>query len=214
MKPVELLIFDLDGTLVSSAHDIAAAVNYTLTALKKPPLRMNDVMNLVGDGVEKLVAGSIGDAYPERFREALEIFSAYYAEHLLDATDLYPGVEDILEHFRLKNKVIITNKRINFTQKITDGLGISPYFDEIIGADSLPYKKPDARLLLPLLDRFGVGCEQTVVIGDGINDILLAKNAGAISCALLGGLTAEAILRKLEPDFVCNDIRDVTGLFC
>lgn len=214
MIPVELMIFDLDGTLVTSGKDIAAAVNHTLKTLSKPAQPFSEIMRLVGDGVERLVARSIGDAFPKRFDEALEIFSAYYADHMLDATNLYPGVEDVLKHFRHKYKVIITNKRIHSTRKITDGLKITHYFEEIIGADSTPYNKPDAQLLLPLLDKFGVECSQTVVIGDGVNDILLARNTGTMSCALLGGLCSGAVLWELNPDFICDDIREVTGLFC
>ncbi len=214
MKSVALMIFDLDGTLVTSGNDIAAAINHMLTVLGKPTLPPAEIMGLVGDGVEKLVQEAIGDAYSSRFHEALTIFSSYYAAHILDGTDLYPGVAEVLEHFQDKNKVIITNKRIQFTREITDALNISRYFEEIIGADSTSYKKPDARLLRPLLDKFGVGGAETVVIGDGINDILLAKNTGAISCALLGGLSLKETLQELNPDFLCNDIREVKELFC
>ncbi len=213
MKPIELMIFDLDGTLVTSGNDIASAVNHTLTTLGKSTLPTSEIMSYVGDGVEKLVARSIGDALPRHFEKALNIFSAYYTEHMLDATDIYPGVDEVLKYFHHKHKVIITNKRIQFTRIITDTLKITHYFDDIIGADSTPYNKPDARLLLPLLDRFGVVRGQTVVIGDGVNDILLAKNTGAISCALLGGLSARATLLALKPDFPCNDIREMMGLF-
>ena len=214
MKPVRLMIFDLDGTLVTSGDDLARAINHTLEALEKPVLSPEKIMSFVGDGVETLVRRSLGVGLPGHFDKALEIFSAYYAEHILDATNLYPGVEEVLQHFPDQHKVIITNKRILFTRRITDELNITRYFDDIIGADSTPYIKPDARLLLPLLDTFGAAREETVVIGDGVNDILLARNTGTISCALLQGLCSGRILRDLEPDFACDDIRDVMGIFC
>jgi phosphoglycolate phosphatase len=213
MKPVRLMIFDLDGTLVTSGDDLARAINHMLETLDKPALPPERIMSLVGDGVETLVRRSLGDASPGHYDKALELFSAYYAEHILDATSLYPGVEEVLQHFQDKHKVIITNKHILFARRITDGLNITRYFDDIIGADSTPYTKPDARLLLPLLDTFGASRAETVVIGDGVNDILLARNTGTISCALFQGLSAGHILRELKPDFACNDIREVMGIF-
>jgi phosphoglycolate phosphatase len=213
MKRVRLMIFDLDGTLVTSGDDLVRAVNHMLDTLGKPALPPERIMSFVGDGVETLVRKSLGDDASGHFDQALEIFSVYYADHILDATILYPGVAEVLRHFHDKHKVIITNKRIVFSRRITDGLNITHYFDGIIGADSTPYQKPDARLLLPLLDTFGALREETVVIGDGVNDILLAKNTGTISCALLQGLCAGHVLQDLKPDFACHDIRDVMGLF-
>ena len=96
---------------------------------------------------------------------------------------------------------------------MTDTLGISKYFNEIIGADSTDYKKPDPRLLLPLLAKYGAGCDHTVVIGDGINDIMLAKNTGVLSCALMNGLTRREILLALNPDFACEGLFELFSIF-
>jgi len=123
-------------------------------------------------------------------------------------------VEAILAHFHNKKKIILTNKRHHFTVAITDALHLTHYFDEIIGADSRPYKEPDRRLVQPLLDFYGVLPEEAVVVGDGINDVLVAKNAGMISCAFLNGLGSREELLSLEPDFICEDLFDLTQYFC
>ncbi|GAI75088.1 unnamed protein product, partial [marine sediment metagenome] len=107
-----------------------------------------------------------------------------------------------------------TNKRYIFTLKMAKKLGIAGYFDEIIGAESTPYKKPDSRLLHPLLKKFRAGNDRTVVIGDGVNDIMLAKNAGVLSCAFLDGLGSMDVLLSLKPDFLCEDIIELKELFC
>ena len=143
----------------------------------------------------------------------MEIFSDYYARHMLDTTCLCDYVIEVLDHFHEKKKFIITNKRKYFTVKMTDALGISKYFEEIIGADSTAYKKPDPRLFIPLLERVNAVYNDTVMIGDGINDIMLAKNTGVLSCALLNGLTRRDILLGLEPDYACEGLRELIKIF-
>ena len=214
MKQIDLMIFDLDGTLVNSGGDIVASVNYTLKSLGIPVMGTEVIIGFVGDGVQKLIERSLCRDSRDQFDKAMEIFTAYYAEHMLDTTTFYPGVPEIIQHFHDKNKVIITNKRYRFTRAIAEALDIKKYFDDIIGVDTTPYKKPDSRLLSPLLERFGAQRERTVVIGDGINDILLAKNTGALSCAFLNGLGRRDLLLDQKPDFVCENISELKSLFC
>jgi len=214
MKAIKMMIFDLDGTLITSGEDLVNSVNYTLNRLSLPVLSEKKIISFIGDGVQKLMERSLGRFFPEHFAEAMKIFDLYYQEHLMDHTVLYPGVEAILAHFHNKKKIILTNKRHHFTVAITDALHLTHYFDEIIGADSRPYKKPDRRLVQPLLDFYGVLPEEAVVVGDGINDVLVAKNAGMISCAFLNGLGSREELLSLEPDFICEDLFDLTQYFC
>jgi phosphoglycolate phosphatase len=214
MKPIDLMIFDLDGTLVTSGRDIAASVNYALASLGLPTYEQDIILEFIGDGVKKLVERSLGEAAQDRFEEALNIFSRHYEEHMLDSTVPYPGVKEALRHFQDKKKVILTNKRYRFAAGLCDALQLTGCFDEILGADSTPYIKPDARLVGPLLARYRVQPERTVVIGDGVNDVLLAKNAGCLSCAILNGLTDREKLLALEPDDVCEAISEITERYC
>jgi phosphoglycolate phosphatase len=213
MKHIDLMVFDLDGTLVDSGNDIAASVNYTLKVLGIPTKKYEEILLYVGDGVQKLIERSLGEDNHHRFDDAMGIFSAYYAEHMLDSTTLYEPVIEVLEHFCDKRKVIITNKREYFTHEITNSLDISKYFEEIIGSDRTAFKKPDARLLLPLLEKYCAENHRAVVIGDGINDIKLAQNTGVLSCALLNGLTERNILLSLKPDFMCESLSELISLF-
>lgn len=213
MKQIDLMIFDFDGTLVNSGGDIAASVNYTLRTLSVPMMKHNEIISCIGDGVHKLIERSLGLNNQHLFDGALKIFSDYYAKHMLDSTTLCDSVLEVLEHFREKQKLIITNKRRFFTVAMTDAFGISHYFDDIIGADSTPYKKPDPHLLIPLIEKSGVENSNAVVIGDGVNDIMLAKNAGVVSCALLNGLTPRNVLRSLNPDFACEGLSELVEIF-
>jgi len=213
MKHIDLMIFDFDGTLVNSGGDIATSVNYTLRSLSIPMMERDEIIGYIGDGVHKLIERSLGVHNKHLFDDALRIFSDYYAKHMLDTTSLCDSVIEVLEHFREKKKYIITNKRKNFTVAMTDAFGISSYFSEIIGADSTPYKKPDPHLLIPLIEKFGSANNEAVVIGDGINDIMLAKNTGVLSCALLNGLTPRKILLSLKPDFACEGLSELIKIF-
>lgn len=214
MRKVDLMVFDFDGTLVDSLEDIVAAVNHTLSMLNIPMRTSDTIRTFIGDGVHKLIERSLGDEYIDLLPDALEKFKVHYGEHLLDNTQPYENVFEMLNFFKNKKKVIITNKLSSFTIKIANALRLANYFDEIIGSDSKPFKKPDSRLLYPLFQRFDVMADRTVVIGDGVNDILLAKNANALSCAFLNGYTTKKNLMVLNPDYVFADMMELTALFC
>jgi phosphoglycolate phosphatase len=213
MKKVDFIVFDFDGTLVNTGDDITAAVNHTLGALNIPILKKETVIRFVGDGVRKLVKRSLGNENHGKLIEALEILRAYYAEHLLDTTDLYPGVRDVLEYYKDNKKAVVTNKPYSFTLDIARGLKIENYFDDIIGIDSFTYGKPDPRIVDMLLDRYHIGKEKAVVVGDGVNDIMLAKNSGVKSCALLNGYSQREDLLRLEPDYTCESIAELKKIF-
>jgi len=213
MQHIDLMVFDFDGTLVNSGGDIAASINYTLKTLRIPMMEQDEIISYIGDGVHALIERSLGQNSRHLFDDALKIFSDYYADHMMDTTSLCDSVIEVLEHFRRKKKLIVTNKRKYFTAAMTDAFLITHYFDDIIGADSTPYKKPDPRLLIPLIEKLGVENNNTVVIGDGVNDVMLAKNSGVLSCALLNGLTPKDVLASLNPDYACEGLSELTTLF-
>jgi len=206
---VELMIFDFDGTLVTSGEDIANSVNYTLQCLNLPVLAKEKILTFIGDGVIKLIERAVGQEGSAHRERALEIFSHHYEMHMLDHAALYPGVHEILEHFRRKRKIILTNKRFLFTEKIASALQIIDYFEEIIAADSTPFIKPDPMLVDTILERYPTRKEKTVIIGDGVNDVLLAQKAGIISCCYLNGLGKRDELLRLVPDIVFEHFKEL-----
>jgi len=213
MESVDLMAFDLDGTLVSSGEDLAASVNHTLQQLGLPALPAATIRGFIGDGTRMLVGRALGPRAEEWLERAMPIFSAHYAEHLLDHTTLYPDVLDVLDHYRDKKKILLTNKKQQYSLKIAEGLGIASRFLAIIGEGGSPYRKPDPRLLQMVMERWGATPRRTVMIGDGVNDILLAKAAGAMSCAFLGGLTEREKLLSLAPDRTCEALAELKNLF-
>jgi len=213
MKKIDLMIFDLDGTIVSSGADLARAINYTLKELGLPQRTETEIIGFVGDGVKNLIEKALGNQEGSVVDEALAIFSDYYSEHLVENTKLYPHVLDVLKNFAKKTKVILTNKRHKFSLSITRGLKIDKYFEDIIGADSMPYKKPDARLIDYLLNKYSVEKDKVVMIGDGINDIYLAKNSGILSVVFLNGLGNRDDLLAECADYYCESLKEINSLF-
>jgi len=213
MKKVDLLIFDFDGTLVSSSADLTQAINFTLNSLDLKQRTEEDIISFVGDGINKLIERTLGNDHIKYREKAIQIFSDYYSEHLLDNTRLFPNAQDVLENFKDKLKIILTNKRLKFTLAIAKGLNIENYFAEIIGADSMPFQKPDRRLIDYLLNKYGTAKEKTVIIGDGVNDIAIAKTSGIMSCAYLNGLGSRQNLLNLKADYYCDSLLEVNLLF-
>ncbi|NJL17281.1 MAG: HAD hydrolase-like protein [Nitrospira sp.] len=133
--PVDLLIFDLDGTLIESKWDIAHSVNFTLVGLGLPERPIEEIFGFVGDGVKRLLRLAVGEGNQARFEEALRVFRGHYLEHCLDRTTFYPGIEPMLQHFAHKTKAIATNKSIEYTRVILKGLG-PQHFGYMVGGDN------------------------------------------------------------------------------
>lgn len=213
MKKIDLMIFDLDGTIASTGDDLVLCVNHTLKTLNLRERTGQDIISFVGDGIGKLMERALGDRYREHREEAMRIFSVYYAEHLLDNTKLYPHVEEVLENFKNKPKVVLTNKRYQYALMIVKGLKIEKYFAEVIGADSTPFLKPDGRVIDSVLEKHPADRRRTLIVGDGINDIAVARNSGIMSCAFLNGLGRRDDLLKEKADYYCEDILEMNRLF-
>lgn len=213
MKKIDLMIFDFDGTLVSTGADLIQAINYMLNTLKLKEKPGKEILSYVGDGVGKLIEKALGPDNIKYQEKAMTIFTDYYGKHLLDNTKLCPHVEDVLTNYKNKTKIILTNKRYIYTLAIAQGLNIAPYFLEVIGADSTPFLKPDSRIIDYILNKYKVAKEDTIIVGDGMNDIVLAKKSGILSCACLNGLGNRQELLNAQADYYCEDLLEINSLF-
>lgn len=211
-KKIDLLIFDLDGTLVDSRRDITNSVNYTLEKFNLPELSLAEVMEFVGDGAQKLIERSFPGATPEKFETALDIFKKHYQEHIFDNTVLYPGVDETLAHFSTKKKVILSNKPVVFTQQIADRL-LPGQFDLVLGGDSFSARKPSPKPILKVLEEMNVPVTQTAIVGDGSPDILSGKAADIITCAVTYGFRTKKFLMQYEPDYCIDSFLQLKEIF-
>lgn len=213
MKKIDLMIFDFDGTLVSTGADLILSINYMLNVLSLKEKTGQEILSFVGDGVGKLIEKALGADNIKYREKAMTIFTDYYSKHLLDNTKLCPHVEDVLTNYKNKTKIILTNKRYIYTLSIAQGLNIAQYFLEIIGADSTPFLKPDSRVIDCILSKYKAAKEDTLIIGDGMNDIVVAKNSGILSCAYLNGLGNRQALLNARADYYCEDLLEINSLF-
>ncbi len=199
-RGTRLVVFDLDGTLVDSRHDIAVAANGTLAALGLARLPEPTVVGFIGGGVRNLALRCLAAASdPERPRfepEAfVERFMPIYAEHLLDFTRPYPGVLETLGALRAAGLVtaVVTNKPSAPARTIIDGLGLGP-FAMVVGGDSTPVRKPDPEPLLGVLRHVGATSEEALYVGDMAIDVETAAAARTRFVGVTWGIGARADL--------------------
>jgi phosphoglycolate phosphatase len=210
--PVDLLIFDLDGTLIESKWDIAACVQRTLSDLSLPPRTQEEIFGFVGDGIKRLLRLAVGEDNQARYEDALRIFRGYYMKHCLDRTRYYPGIEAVLTHFARKHKAVATNKSLEYTRIILNGLG-NHHYAHVVGGDDGFGLKPEPGMLLAIMDKLGVPKERAVLIGDSTNDINGGHNAGIKVCAVGYGMGNRAKMAACEPEWFIETPEELTEVF-
>jgi phosphoglycolate phosphatase len=211
---IELVIFDLDGTLVDSAKDIVTSVNRTLNEFNRESLSHDHIVAHIGEGLKKLLMSFFPEAYDgdEAYRLIEKRFIEIYDEELLSTTTPYPGVIDFLNSWDQK-MAIVTNKNEAQALKVIDHLGLKNYpWVHIFGGDSLPTKKPDPLPLNKILATSGVSPRQACMIGDGTPDMGAAKAAGTHSIAISFGYTDLEILQKYDPSGILNHYNELQAL--
>jgi phosphoglycolate phosphatase len=213
MFKVDLLIFDLDGTLADTKDDLATCVNLTLAEIGLPQKSKQEIYGFVGGGVRRLIRQAVGETEEDRFARAMQIFRKHYLVHLLDTTKLYPGMDDVLEHFKTKKKAVVTNKAQIYTDPLAEGLRLKDRFNLILGGDNGYPLKPEPEMLLTVLERLSADPKRTVMIGDGLHDIHASRAAGIAICAVGYGLGNPDDLRKAEPDFFSETVDELKRLF-
>ncbi|KAF1071016.1 MAG: Phosphoglycolate phosphatase [Pseudomonas citronellolis] len=215
-----LVMFDLDGTLVDSVPDLAAAVDSMLTSLGRAPAGLSQVRHWVGNGARVLVrralAGGIEHAAvgEEEAEQALALFmQAYSGSHA--ATEVYPGVVDTLKwlHKHEVELALITNKPEQFVGPLLDEMKLGKFFRWIVGGDTLPQQKPDPAALLFVMKMAGVAPEESLFIGDSRNDVLAAKAAGVRSVGLTYGYNHGRPIAEEQPTLVLDDLRQLLPCF-
>ena len=212
MHPVDLLIFDLDGTLIESKWDIATAVNLTLADLKLAERSQEEIFGFVGDGIKRLLRLAVGEENPDRYEQALRVFRSHYLTHCLDCTKFYPGVENVLTHFAQKYKAVATNKSLEYTTRILKGLG-AQHFAYVVGGDDGFGLKPEPGMLIKVMEALNVDKERAVLIGDSTNDITAGHNAGIKVCAVGYGMGNREKMAACKPDWFIEKPEEMIGLF-
>lgn len=198
------VVFDLDGTLVDSGADLAAAANHVLRSLGRAALPTSTLVGYVGDGARMLVARALGGEGD--VDDALARFLTYYGRHLLDATRAHRGVPELLAALAARGVVIdvLTNKPAAMSAAILEGIGLRGYVREVLGGDSLASRKPDAAGLDRLCRSANVPRERVLLVGDSPVDLETARAGRVAFCGVTWGLAPER-LRAAAPPCLVDD---------
>jgi phosphoglycolate phosphatase len=211
LTPPLAVLFDLDGTLVDSRGDIAAACNHALEAVGRAPLAEAVISGFVGDGARMLVARALGAAADDALLErALAAFHRYYEANAVVHTKPMPGCTDVLDAMGARPAALVTNKPRAATLAVLRGLGLLDRF-AVVRAGSDGPLKPDPRALLEPLAALGVEPERAWMVGDGEQDVRAGRAARCQTVGVRGGLQGDARLEASAPDALFASLAEVAA---
>jgi phosphoglycolate phosphatase len=209
----ELIVFDLDGTLVDSLPDIAAAGNYALGRLGFPEQPLPVYQKVIGGGEKNFVRRLLGLHRQDLYDQALALYLEYYSQHLGDLTRPYPGVTATLAQLSPVKKAVLSNKRADLAWQVLNFMGLAGYFEAVRGGDSYGVLKPSPEGLAALIRELGVDPAQALMVGDKPEDVLAGRGAGAQTVALTYGYGDPEALAGAAPDFTLSSFSALADLF-
>ena len=215
------VMIDLDGTLLDTIPDLAAATNMMLEALGRPAYDVSVVRTFVGKGIVNLIERALtgeldGKPDPELLARAVPIYERCYTEVNGRYTTIYPGVREGLERLRANDMPLacVTNKSTRFTLPLLDLVGFSSYFRMVVAGDTLSRRKPDPAPLLHACEALGVEPREMVMIGDSVNDAQAARAAGCPMICVTYGYNEGMDVRDLDSDALVDTLEEAAALVC
>jgi len=219
MHKPEMILIDVDGTLVDSVPDLAWCVDRMMEQLGREPRGEQRVRDWVGNGVERLVRRALvgaldGEPDDADFGRAYPLFMELYAENTSKRSFLYPGVREGLDQLKAAGYQIgcVTNKAAQFTEPLLKDLGVFDDFSIVISGDTLTKKKPDPAPLLHGAAFFGVEPENAMMIGDSVSDVAAARAAGFQIVCMSYGYNHGVDIRESAPDAVIDTLTEIYPL--
>lgn len=213
MKSIELIIFDLDGTLVDSQYDLGDAVNYALAELNREMIPQEKIPKLLGSGITKLLEFSMGTYSNEELTKAKKIFMDFYSQNYTQKTTFFPEVPNVLKHFSSLKKAVFSNKYHPFTVDILENLALDHHFELIQGI--LPdgiQPKPHPEGIHFILEQLQIKPANTLMVGDSTHDIEAGKRAGTYTCGVSYGYRPLSVLKNTTPDFLIDNLSELKNI--
>ncbi len=221
-RAFDLVMFDLDGTLIETAPEIADATNDTLTQFGLAQVTQQQVNDWIGHGTQTLLVQALAasrQTSQEAVRQADDFaaisaaFVVHYGQRCGSRSHLYPQVREVLHALKAQGVklAVVTNKEDRYTQVVLDAHRLAPLFDRVISGDTLPTKKPDPSGIAACLAQFGVDRARALFVGDSSIDVATARNAGVAVWALPYGYNMGQPIEACQPDRVIADFSALTA---
>jgi phosphoglycolate phosphatase len=207
-----LIVYDLDGTLVDTAQDIAAATNHVLTMLTGHRLPDEEIKRFVGQGLHDLIRRALDTTDEALVERGTRLFGEHYGQHLLDHSRLYPFAKETLQYFHDRIQAVITNKPDPFVRPLLRGLDVERYFAHVIAPGGGYPKKPDPTALNALIARTRLHAEEVLLVGDSLIDVDTGRNAKVLTVILTHGFQEPQALRAVAPDALVADLSEFLTL--
>jgi len=207
---VKAALFDLDGTLIDSKKDIAAAANAARTHFEMPALPLEVVVGYIGWGIEHLNRQALETEDPKKLAEGLEVLKNYYRDHCADQTIVFPGVRELLDFLKGRGVKLglVSNKPHEFTLITLDKLNLSSYFGISLGADPTQKNKPHPDPLIKALKELETMPEDAVMIGDSPVDAQAAQAVPMRVGLVSHGFVERVYLEEAKPNWLVNSLSD------
>ena len=201
---IDLIVFDLDGTLADSIPDITNAANHACRSLGLPEHSREAIKGMIGGGERKLVERALGPDREELMEEAFRLYLDYYSHHVGDFTRLYPGVKETLARLNGKKLAVLSNKRQSLTEAVLRVTGIFPFFAAVQGGGNDLPLKPSPEPLLAVIKEVQGDPARTLMVGDKPGDVQAGKAAGTMTLGVTYGYGEPAAVAAAGPDFLVD----------
>lgn len=209
MKKVDIIFFDLDGTLIDARRAIVHAVNATLKELRLKEKSFREIVSYIGTGVGDLIRQAVGVTNEKHVAHGVDLFERSFRTLSCSEARLYPHVHEVLEHFKSKNIFIVTNRTEAMARLSLRAFDIERYCKKIIGGDDEHCLKPSACPINKALAYFIDNKRQAIMVGDMDLDIFAGKEAGILTCAVTYGIGTRKDIESAHPDFIIDDIAEL-----
>lgn len=212
----DLVLFDLDGTLIATAPEICDAVNDTLQHFALASVTQQQVNDWIGHGTRELLIQALAFSQElpvasvrssDNLAAMAAVFDGHYQRRCGTRSHLYPQVRETLLALRARGVklAVVTNKESRYTRTVLDAHQLMPLLDWVVSGDTLPTKKPDPAGIHACLERFAVGSARALFVGDSSIDVATARNAGVRVWALPYGYNMGQAIEACAPDRVIAD---------
>lgn len=213
MQQTDLVIFDLDGTLVDTATDVHISLNLALEKMGLPLISLEIAKKAIGPGPKEFIGYVLGDSV-ERAEELREIFRPIYWQRCADNAEVFDGMLDLIHSLKKQHIkcAVATNKEYEGMIRVLKGLELDAHFDLLLSRDAVAHPKPAPDMILKACETLDVSPDRTLMLGDTNNDLLAAQAAGAQSCLVRWGYSHDIDALTKMASFSIDHPRDLLYL--